>query len=123
MYLPTASTPPDADFRETVAGGHALIIEHAPGHALVVQYGDCEFWFSCQCGYRLPLSVRPDQPMLPSLERLLDHTTFTGYELVPHCQCGAQLGRTFLRDGLNVHLAPSMDRWEHHSMTEVAAQS
>lgn len=30
----------DPDFRETLAGGHALIVE----------YGDCELIGSCQCG-------------------------------------------------------------------------
>lgn len=34
---------PDPDFPETLAGGHALI----------VQYGDCELIGSCQCGRRL----------------------------------------------------------------------
>lgn len=121
MYLPTASTPPDPDFRETVQGGHALIVEHAPGHALVVQYGDCDFWFSCECGYKLPLPVRPDQSLTPSVERLLGHTSFSGYQLVPHCQCGERLGRPFLRDGLNVHLDPALERWEKHSMTVAAA--
>lgn len=35
--------PPDTEFRETLAGGHALI----------VQYGDCELIGSCQCGRAL----------------------------------------------------------------------
>ncbi|MGW4850204.1 hypothetical protein ACWEPZ_03085 [Streptomyces sp. NPDC004288] len=34
---------PDPDFRETLAGGHALIVE----------YGDCELIGSCQCGKQL----------------------------------------------------------------------
>lgn len=33
---------PDPDFRETLGGGHALIVE----------YGDCETHGSCQCGKR-----------------------------------------------------------------------
>lgn len=33
---------PDADFRETLGGGHALVVE----------YGDCEIHGSCQCGKR-----------------------------------------------------------------------
>jgi hypothetical protein len=33
---------PDPDFTETLAGGHALIVE----------YGDCELIGSCQCGRR-----------------------------------------------------------------------
>jgi len=32
--------PPDTEFRETLAGGHALVVEH----------GDCELVGSCQCG-------------------------------------------------------------------------
>ncbi|MFF9269133.1 hypothetical protein [Streptomyces rochei] len=35
--------PADLEFRETLAGGHALVVE----------YGDCEFHGSCQCGRRL----------------------------------------------------------------------
>jgi hypothetical protein len=42
-------TPPDPDFRETLAGGHALIVE----------YGDCEIHGSCQCGKRLGMTT-PD---------------------------------------------------------------
>ncbi|MGW5509935.1 hypothetical protein ACWEV9_19490 [Streptomyces albogriseolus] len=44
--------PPDLEFRETLAGGHAL----------VVQYGDCELLGSCQCGRRLG-RVTPDRPI------------------------------------------------------------
>ncbi len=36
------TNPPDTEFRETLAGGHALVVE----------YGDCEFHGSCQCGRR-----------------------------------------------------------------------
>ena len=42
--------PPEAEFRETLAGGHALI----------VQYGDCELLGSCQCGRRLG-RITPDK--------------------------------------------------------------
>lgn len=42
-------TPPDPDFRETLAGGHALIVE----------YGDCEMHGSCQCGKSLGITT-PD---------------------------------------------------------------
>ncbi|MGI5408677.1 hypothetical protein ACQEV9_18020 [Streptomyces chartreusis] len=44
--------PPDLEFRETRAGGHALVIE----------YGDCELLGSCQCGRRLG-RVPPDKPI------------------------------------------------------------
>lgn len=120
LYLPAPSTPPDTDFRETVPGGHALILEHAPDHALVIQYGDCEFWLSCQCDYRLPMPVRPNESLVKPVERLLGHTSYSGYPLAPHCQCGERLGRPFLRDGLNVHLGPVLDRWEQHSMSAAA---
>jgi hypothetical protein len=46
------TSPPAHDARETLAGGHALI----------VQYGDRELHGSCQCGRRLGL-IRPDKPM------------------------------------------------------------
>ncbi|MFZ4206813.1 hypothetical protein ACOZE4_18445 [Streptomyces griseoincarnatus] len=46
------TSPPDKEFRETLAGGHAL----------VVQYGDCELLGSCQCGRRLG-RVTPDRPI------------------------------------------------------------
>ena len=39
-YAPAASLPGDEDFRTTWEGGHALVIE----------YGDCEFYGRCQCG-------------------------------------------------------------------------
>lgn len=41
-YREPRADPPDAEFRETLAGGHALVVE----------YGDCEFHGSCQCGRR-----------------------------------------------------------------------
>ncbi|MFD5656971.1 hypothetical protein [Streptomyces hirsutus] len=44
--------PPDLEFRETLAGGHALVIE----------YGDCEVFGSCQCGRRLGV-VPPAKPI------------------------------------------------------------
>jgi hypothetical protein len=40
----------DPEFRETLAGGHALIVE----------YGDCEFLGSCQCGKGFG-TVTPDR--------------------------------------------------------------
>lgn len=116
LYLPAPASPPDPEFRETVPGGHALILEYAPGHAVIIEYGDCEFWFSCQCGYRVPLPVRPDRPFVQSVDRVLSHTAFSGYPLVPHCQCGAGLGSKFLHSSLTAELGPILDRWEQHSM-------
>ncbi|MEV8124825.1 hypothetical protein AB0P07_12030 [Streptomyces sp. NPDC085944] len=46
------TNPPDLASRETLAGGHALVVE----------YGDCEFHGSCQCGRRLG-TVRPSTPV------------------------------------------------------------
>jgi hypothetical protein len=44
--------PPDTEFRETLAGGHALVVE----------YGDCELLGSCQCGRRLG-RITPGKPL------------------------------------------------------------
>lgn len=50
-YAPSASLPKDdEDFRTTWDGGHALVIE----------YGDCEFYGRCQCGKDFGM-VRPDK--------------------------------------------------------------
>jgi hypothetical protein len=52
---------PNADFMETLAGGHALIVE----------YGDCELIGSCQCGAEFGRTT-PDASLdtfLPSWER------------------------------------------------------
>lgn len=52
---------PDPDFRETLAGGHALIVE----------YGDCELHGSCQCGTRFGMTT-PDASLdtfMPAWER------------------------------------------------------
>ncbi|MFD5632413.1 hypothetical protein [Streptomyces sp. NPDC127072] len=46
----TSSGLGDPEFPTTLTGGHALIVE----------YGDCEFYGSCQCGKKLG-TVRPDQ--------------------------------------------------------------
>ncbi|WP_157874558.1 hypothetical protein [Streptomyces sp. AcH 505] len=51
-YAEPWADQPDPDFRETLAGGHALI----------VQYGDCELIGSCQCGKDLG-TVTPDKPI------------------------------------------------------------
>lgn len=42
----------DPEFPATKAGGHALVVE----------YGDCELYGSCQCGKRFG-EVRPDKPI------------------------------------------------------------
>ncbi|WP_329492461.1 hypothetical protein OG618_37440 (plasmid) [Kitasatospora sp. NBC_01246] len=43
---------PDPQFPASLAGGHALVLE----------YGDCEILASCQCGQRLGTST-PDRPL------------------------------------------------------------
>lgn len=49
-FAPAASVPVDEDFRTTWEGGHALVIE----------YGDCEFYGRCQCGKDFGM-VTPDR--------------------------------------------------------------
>lgn len=50
-YAPAASLPKDDDdFATTWEGGHALIVE----------YGDCEFYGRCQCGKTFGM-VTPDR--------------------------------------------------------------
>lgn len=50
-FAPSASLPKDdEDFRTTWEGGHALVIE----------YGDCEFYGRCQCGKDFGM-VTPDK--------------------------------------------------------------
>jgi hypothetical protein len=49
-YAPAASIPDDEDSVTTWEGGHALVIE----------YGDCEFYGRCQCGKDFGM-VTPDK--------------------------------------------------------------
>ncbi|MFB7597213.1 hypothetical protein [Streptomyces sp. NPDC056160] len=60
--------PPDLEFPETLAGGHALVVE----------YGDCELHGSCQCGQRLGI-VPPNRPIdgLAALWERHTHTDVT----------------------------------------------
>lgn len=50
-YAPTASIPKGADGFATMWEG---------GHALIVEYGDCEFYGRCQCGKTFGM-VTPDK--------------------------------------------------------------
>ncbi|MEU1496103.1 hypothetical protein [Streptomyces sp. NPDC005732] len=59
---------PNSDFLETLAGGHALVIE----------YGDCEVHGTCQCGRRIG-STTPDA----SLDTFVD-----GWERHTHTEVG-----------------------------------
>jgi hypothetical protein len=56
---------PDPDFRETLGGGHALVVE----------YGDCEIHGSCQCGKRFGHTT-PDAS-LDTFVRPWEHHTNT----------------------------------------------
>lgn len=56
---------PDPDFRETLGGGHALVVE----------YGDCEMHGSCQCGKRFGHTT-PDAS-LDTFVRPWEHHTNT----------------------------------------------
>jgi hypothetical protein len=35
------------------------------GHALTIEYGDCIFWASCQCGRECPTTLTPDKDWNP----------------------------------------------------------
>ena len=52
QYAPAAELLRDDEFRATWAGGHALVIE----------YGDCEMHGRCQCGERFGTNT-PDKPL------------------------------------------------------------
>jgi hypothetical protein len=121
FYQPLAADPPDPDFRETVAGGHALVLEHASGHALVIEYGDVEFYFRCQCGRDFtPIPLRPDKPWLPVLAQWLAHCPPTlPPEIAPHCQCGKALLSSASGSTSEATLDDVSRAWERHCMTEV----
>lgn len=116
LFLPAPHDPPDPEFRETRAGGHALILEHAPGHAIVVEYGDCEFWVSCQCGHRIALPIRPDRPLAPAVRRVILHSPAQRMTLAPHCQCGTALARPVPAFPTDQHLKATLTAWEQHTL-------
>jgi hypothetical protein len=120
LYLPPAADPPDPDFRETEAGGHALVLEHAPGHALLIEYGDCEFYFTCQCGRSMPsLPLRPDRSWLPVLTQWFLHCG-PAQLIRAHCQCGRELGRIEPPYNRSERwMDPLASAWEKHTMTEL----
>jgi len=62
-YREPHDSPPDEESRETLAGGHALI----------VQYGDCEFIGSCQCGQ--PIGRTPRTKPIDHLAGLWERHT------------------------------------------------
>jgi hypothetical protein len=120
LYLPLPADPPDPDMRETEVGGHALILEHAPGHALLIEYGDCEFYFTCQCGQRLATALRPDRPWLRVIAQWLAHCPPTSPpEIRPHCQCGKALLSPAAGATTEATLEDVARAWEKHTMTEV----
>ncbi|WP_411119021.1 hypothetical protein [Streptomyces sp. 058-1L] len=52
QFVPSSINAEDEDFPTTWEGGHALVIE----------YGDCEIYGRCQCGKQLGM-VTPDKPL------------------------------------------------------------
>jgi len=118
LYLPRPASVPDPGFRETVQGGHALVLEYSPGHALVVEYGDCEFRMECQCGTVFVLGLTPDQPWTGHILRWLSHRSGPRAAVKPHCQCRAALPRLPRAFG-EAELNRLCDAWEHHTMTGV----
>jgi hypothetical protein len=120
LYLPAPADPPDPDFRETEAGGHALVLEHAPGHALLIEYGDCEFYFTCQDGIKMYPELRPDKPWLPAVAAWLAHCPPTlPPEIRSHCQCGAALESPVSGSTSEATLNQVSQAWERHTTTEV----
>jgi len=122
-YLPLPSDPPDPDFRETVAGGHALVLEYATGHALVIEYGDAEFYLRCQCERNFTLlPLRPDQPWLPKIREWVAHCP-GGDRLVPvrlHCQCGVPIGSSPSPARMTREWEHVVSRsWERHTIGEL----
>jgi len=108
LYLPRPASVPDPGFRE----------EYSPGHALVVEYGDCEFRMECQCGTVFVLGLTPDQPWTGHILRWLSHRSGPRAAVKPHCQCRAALPRLPRAFG-EAELNRLCDAWEHHTMTGV----
>ena len=119
LYLPEPSNPPDPEWRETIEGGHALIVEYTPGHALVIEYGDCEFYIHCECQTTFEYALRPNRPWLPVFMRWQTHCAGPARAVQAHCQCGRPLGS--LPAGFGDNLVEDLaGAWERHSMTEVS---
>lgn len=117
-YRPPAADPPDTEFRETLAGGHALVLEYAAGHALVVQYGDCAFDMACQCGYWITYGLRPDRPWTSELDRWVAHDAAGRRTVFAHCQCGVPLGSGTFTDVVSEQWTDAVcGNWEKHTMT------
>jgi hypothetical protein len=121
LYLPEPSTPPDPEWRETLEGGHALIVEYTPGHALVIEYGDCEFYIHCECQKTFEYALRPNRPWLPVFMRWQTHCAGPARAVQAHCQCGRPLGS--LPAGFGDNLVEDLaGAWERHTMTEVRSE-
>ncbi|MFJ2780214.1 hypothetical protein [Kitasatospora sp. NPDC087315] len=63
----------------TAAAQHGILVSDpeypatlAGGHALILQYGDCEFITSCQCGHDIA-THRPDQLDLNAIATAWEH--------------------------------------------------
>lgn len=118
-YRPPADPDDDSgEFRETVPGGHALIVERSPGHALVVEYGDCEFYLSCQCGVQFAV-LKPNREWVLAVQGWLTHDHWSTRPVTAHCQCGAPLEATGMPVLGRAWLNSAAVCWERHTMTEV----
>lgn len=115
LYLPAPASPPDADWRETIEGGHALIVESTPGHALVVEYSDCEFYIHCQCQKTFEFALQPNRRWLPAFMDWQAHCAVPAGAVHAHCQCGAVLAS--LPAGFGDNLVEDLAAaWERHSL-------
>lgn len=121
-WTPAADDPPDIDFRETLDGGHALVLEYCTGHALMVEYGDESFSFTCQCGNRLAPHMRPDRPWADILRSWVEHAEAGARVVMAHCQCSVPFGTSSFAHELTERWSEAIVRiWEHHTMTELEA--
>lgn len=125
-YCPPPADPPDLEFRETLAGGHALITEYwfAEGHALRIEYGDSEFHLSCECGTVFVEGLSPRRAWLPAIRLWAEHIPEHPYPgpssyARTHCQCGRDWQAEGWCYGYPEDWVAQM--WERHTMTELEA--
>jgi hypothetical protein len=123
LYTPPADNPPDAEFPETLAGGHALILGNVRDHSLVVEYGDCSFGFSCQCGKTVAYDVRPNRLWTDPVALWMHHVPGGVRGIMPHCQCGKLLGRQLAGPPTPALLERIGRAWEQHTMSLAASRA
>lgn len=117
LYLPAAEDPPDAECRETVEGGHALILGNIRDPSLVIEYGDCSFGMRCQCGHTVARDLRPDRSGDPPVAEWMAHVRGGVRGMLPHCQCGERLGDRITAPVTSALLDRIALAWEKHSMS------